>query len=73
MAFDKHIAALAIGTFCLGAAELGIVPVLADIARDLHVTIPQAGLYVSAYAAGVCGGIIGLLLFGRDEIGRAHV
>ena len=66
MAFDKHIAALAIGTFCLGAAELGIVPVLADIARVLHVTIPQAGLYVSAYAAGVCGGIIGLLLFGRD-------
>lgn len=66
MDLSKHIAALCIGTFCLGAAELGIVPVLADIARDLHVSIPQAGLYVSAYAAGVCGGIIALLLFGRD-------
>lgn len=66
MNLNKHIAAICIGTFCLGVAELGIVPVLADIARDLHVTIPQAGLYISAYAAGVCGGIIGLLLFGRD-------
>lgn len=63
---DKHILALCIGTFCLGVAELGIVPVLTDISVSLHVTIPQAGMYISAYAAGVCAGIVGLLLFARD-------
>lgn len=66
MNINKHIAALCIGTFCLGVAELGIVPVLTDIAHSFSVTIPQAGLYVSAYAAGVCVGIIGLLVFARD-------
>ena len=50
MQLNKHIAALCIGTFCLGVAELGIVPVLTAIANDFHVTIPQAGLYISAYA-----------------------
>ena len=66
MQLNKHIAALCIGTFCLGVAELGIVPVLTAIANDFHVTIPQAGLYISAYAAGVCAGIVGLLAFGRN-------
>ena len=47
MQLNKHIAALCIGTFCLGVAELGIVPVLTAIANDFHVTIPQAGLYLS--------------------------
>ena len=51
MKLNKHIAALCIGTFCLGVAELGIVPVLTDVAHSLHVSIPQAGLYISAYAA----------------------
>lgn len=66
MKLNKHIAALCIGTFCLGVAELGIVPVLTDVAHSLHVSIPQAGLYISAYAAGVCAGIIGLLVFARS-------
>ena len=48
MQLNKHIAALCIGTFCLGVAELGIVPVLTAIANDFHVTIPQAGLYISS-------------------------
>lgn len=42
------------------------MPVLTAIANDFHVTIPQAGLYISAYAAGVCAGIVGLLAFGRN-------
>lgn len=66
MTLNKHIAALCIGTFCLGVAELGIVPVLTAIADEFRVTIPQAGLYISSYAAGVCAGIVGLLAFGRD-------
>lgn len=66
MQLNKHIAVLCIGTFCLGVAELGIVPVLTTIVNDFHVTIPQAGLYISAYAAGVCAGIVGLLAFGRN-------
>ncbi len=67
MQLNKHIIALCIGTFCLGVAELGIVPVLGSIAHELSVSIPQAGLYISAYAAGVCAGIVGLLIFGRDS------
>ena len=67
MTINRHILALCIGTFCLGVAELGIVPVLGDVAHSLDVTIPQAGLYISAYAAGVCAGILGLLLFARDK------
>ena len=66
MQLNKHISALCIGTFCLGVDELGIVPVLTAIANDFHVTIPQSSLYISAYAAGVCAGIVGLLAFGRN-------
>ncbi|USI72586.1 MFS transporter [Sphingomonas morindae] len=45
--------ALAIGAFGIGVTEfapMGLLPVIAD---DLHVSIPAAGLLISAYALGV--------------------
>lgn len=48
--------ALALGAFGIGTTEFVIVGLLPDVARDLHVTIPQAGYLVSGYALGVVVG-----------------
>jgi DHA1 family inner membrane transport protein len=45
--------ALAIASFCIGTTEFVIMGLLPDVARDLGVTIPQAGLLVTGYALGV--------------------
>ena len=53
MKFNLGLIALAVGAFGIGVTEfapMGMVPV---IAGDLHVSIPAAGLLVSAYAMGV--------------------
>ena len=60
---DEHppaawpLLALAVGTFAIGTSEfmpMGLLPV---IARGLDVSIPSAGLLVSAYAIGVLAGV----------------
>jgi DHA1 family inner membrane transport protein len=48
--------ALAIASFCIGTSEFVIMGLLPDLARDLGVTIPQAGLLVTGYALGVVFG-----------------
>jgi MFS transporter, DHA1 family, inner membrane transport protein len=48
--------ALFIATFCIATTELAIVGLISDIARDLAVSIPKAGLLVSGYALGVAVG-----------------
>nr|WP_148210768.1 MFS transporter [Beijerinckia indica] len=53
---QRALAALAIGSFCIGTSEYVIMGLLPDIARDLDVTIPQAGVLVSAYALSVAFG-----------------
>ena len=45
--------ALALAAFAIGTSEFVIVGLLPDVARDLHVTIPSAGLLVTGYALGV--------------------
>ena len=45
--------ALAIGAFGIGVTEFAPMGMLPGIARDLGVSIPDAGLLVSAYAMGV--------------------
>ena len=45
--------ALALAAFAIGTSEFVIVGLLPDLARDLHVTIPGAGLLVTGYALGV--------------------
>jgi MFS transporter, DHA1 family, inner membrane transport protein len=50
------LAALFLGTFVLGCAELLVVGVLDLIAADLRVSIPAAGTLVTAYALGIAIG-----------------
>lgn len=50
------IYALALAAFAIGTAEFVISGILPPLAEDLSVTIPVAGLLVSAYAAGVAVG-----------------
>ncbi|WP_186198246.1 MFS transporter [Burkholderia gladioli] len=45
--------ALAIAAFGIGTSEFVIMGLLPDVARDLAVSIPAAGLLVSGYALGV--------------------
>jgi DHA1 family inner membrane transport protein len=47
------LAALAIGAFGIGTTEFGPMGMLPDIARGVDVSIPSAGMLVSAYAMGV--------------------
>lgn len=52
----KSLIALAFGTLALGMTEFVMMGILADVAQGLHVSIPQAGHLISAYALGVtCG------------------
>lgn len=50
------IYALALAAFAVGTAEFVISGILQPVASDLGITIPVAGLLVSAYAAGVAVG-----------------
>lgn len=49
----KSLTALAFGTLGLGIAEFVMMGILPDVAKDLHISIPQAGHFISAYALGV--------------------
>jgi MFS transporter, DHA1 family, inner membrane transport protein len=48
--------ALAISAFAIGTTEFVIMGLLPEVARDLAVSIPSAGLLVSGYALGVAIG-----------------
>ena len=48
--------ALALSAFAIGTTEFVIMGLLPDVARDLAVSIPSAGLLVSGYALGVAAG-----------------
>ena len=48
--------ALAFGTLGLGIAEFVMMGILPDVAKDLGISIPTAGHFISAYALGVCVG-----------------
>jgi DHA1 family inner membrane transport protein len=47
---------LALGAFALGTGEFTVMGLLPEVAGDLHVSIPEAGHLVSAYAIGVVVG-----------------
>ncbi len=53
MRFNFPLLALAAGAFGIGVTEFAPIGLLPVIAQDLHVTIPVAGLLISAYALGV--------------------
>ncbi len=54
--------ALALASFAIGTSEFVIMGLLPDLSRDLHVSIPTAGLLVTGYAMGVVIGapIVGI-------------
>jgi len=53
MALPRSILALSAGCFGIGTTEFVVMGLLPDVARDLGVDIPQAGLLVTGYAVGV--------------------
>jgi Arabinose efflux permease len=71
-AATKPLAALALVAFGIGTTEFVIMGLLPDVASDLGVTIPTAGLLVSGYALGVAfGGPLLALLTARLPSRRA--
>src|SRR3546814_20583721 len=56
MKINPALLALSIGAFGIGITEFAPMGMLPDIATGLGVSIPAAGLRVSAYALGVMAG-----------------
>lgn len=50
------IIAMAVGGFGIGTGEFVIMGLLPEVARDLNISIPEAGHVISAYALGVVVG-----------------
>ncbi len=61
----KSLLPLAFGTFGLGISEFVMMSILPWVAKDMAVTIPEAGHLISAYALGVCVGAPVMLLSAR--------
>ncbi|POF61532.1 MFS transporter [Novacetimonas maltaceti] len=55
---------LAMGGFAIGTAEFAAMSLVPMISRDMHVTVPQAGHAIIAYAVGVCVGAPLIALIG---------
>ena len=53
MKINFPLLALAIGAFAIGTTEFSPMGFLPEIAQDLSVSIPRAGILISAYALGV--------------------
>jgi DHA1 family inner membrane transport protein len=53
MKFNLGLLALSVGAFGIGVTEFAPMGLLPAIVSDLHVSIPTAGLLISAYAIGV--------------------
>jgi DHA1 family inner membrane transport protein len=49
----RAVLALGVGGFAIGTGEFVIMGLLPEVARDIDVSIPQAGHVISAYALGV--------------------
>jgi len=63
---NPALIALFLGAFCVGTTEFVPAGLIPEIATDLNVSIPLAGLLISGYAAGVAvGGPIVSLLTSR--------
>ena len=58
--------ALTIGAFGIGTTEFIIMGLLLQVARDMHVSVPVAGLLISGYALGVFVGAPVLTLATRQ-------
>ncbi|AUX85830.1 MFS transporter [Acinetobacter sp. ACNIH2] len=74
MKMNYPLLALAIGAFAIGTTEFSPMGFLPEIARDLSISIPQAGMLISAYAIGVMlGAPLMTLWFSRYSKRRALI
>lgn len=65
------ILALSLGAFAIGTSEFMISGLLGDVAADLGVSIPSAGLLITGYAGGVAlGGP--MMTFATGRFSRKH-
>ncbi|KUY26617.1 MFS transporter [Elizabethkingia ursingii] len=62
----KSLLSLALGGLGIGITEFTIMGMLPDVARDLSISIPQAGYLITAYALGVVVGAP-LLVMGMNK------
>ncbi|HEY9028230.1 MAG TPA: MFS transporter, partial [Burkholderiaceae bacterium] len=69
--FWPAVWALGVGSFAIGTGEFVIMGLLPEVARDLDVTIPQAGHVITAYALGVVVGAPVLAVLAADWPRRA--
>jgi DHA1 family inner membrane transport protein len=68
----KSLLALAVAAFGIGTSEFIIMGLLPDLAHSFSVSIPKAGVLVSAYALSVCfGSPLLALMLTRTERKRA--
>ena len=58
----KSLVALALGGLAIGMTEFTMMGVLEDFAKDLDISIPKAGNYISMYAMGVMVGAPTLIM-----------
>ncbi|GBQ10728.1 MFS transporter [Komagataeibacter rhaeticus] len=63
---------LALGGFAIGTAEFAAMSLVPMISADMHVTVPQAGHAIEAYAAGVCVGAPLIAMLGA-KMSRKHL
>lgn len=67
---NKALFALSLGTFALGIAEFVMMGILVNIAGSFHISVSQAGHFISSYAIGVCVGALALLKVRRYPLKR---
>jgi len=63
---NKKLVPLALGGLAIGTTEFVMMGLLPSIAADYHISIPQAGYAISAYALGVVIGAPLLTMLGRN-------
>lgn len=68
----KMEAAMAVGSFAIGTGEFAIMGLMPDIASNLHLSEPQVGHAISAYALGVMVGAPLLTIVGAKLL-RKHM
>lgn len=64
---NKSLLALALGTFEFGITEYVMMSILEPAAAALGVSVPTAGILISAYALGVCTGAPLVVLVARRQ------
>jgi DHA1 family inner membrane transport protein len=67
----RALVALGVGGFAIGTGEFVIMGLLPEVARDVGITIPAAGHFISAYALGVVIGAPLLAVLGARWPRRA--